>query len=136
MERSATAHSRASAGPRGSPDGRTEAPFGSWGSTIPIETLVEAVIRLGDARFDGEPINTIVGVPIGGGRGGEQDVLVRGADFYSAPRLSPNGRQLAWLSWNHPNMPWNGMDLWLAGVRDDGMLGPARHVAGSPTNWT
>ena len=57
-------------------------------------------------------------------------VLVEGNDFYAAPRLSPDGAQLAWLSWDHPQMPWQGTQLWLADVRIDGSLGPARQIAG------
>src|SRR5207237_8166008 len=53
-----------------------------------------------DHTAPGEAVNAIVAVPLDGG---QQDVLVSGADFYSTPRLSPDGRQLAWLSWNHPN---------------------------------
>ena len=56
--------------------------------------------------------------------------LASGRDFYSDPRLSPDGRQLAWLSWDFPQMPWDGTDLWVAPVRDDGRLGSAVHIAG------
>lgn len=77
-----------------------------------------------------EAINTLVAVPLGGG---EPVVLVEGADFYAAPRLSPDGRRLAWLAWNHPNMPWDGTELWTAetaGLAGDGSLGSRRRVAG------
>ena len=56
--------------------------------------------------------------------------LAAGHDFYSDPRLSPDGRQLAWLSWDFPQMPWDGTDLWVAPILDDGSLGDAVHVAG------
>jgi dipeptidyl aminopeptidase/acylaminoacyl peptidase len=59
-------------------------------------------------------------------------VLAGGRDFYAAPRLSPDGRQLAWLSWDRPQMPWDGSNLWVAELTPDGHLGPARHVAGGP----
>jgi dipeptidyl aminopeptidase/acylaminoacyl peptidase len=59
-------------------------------------------------------------------------VLAGGRDFYAAPRPSPDGRQVTWLSWDRPQMPWDGSDLWVAGLTSDGRLGPARHVAGGP----
>ncbi|HTQ33291.1 MAG TPA: prolyl oligopeptidase family serine peptidase [Stellaceae bacterium] len=57
-------------------------------------------------------------------------VLVEGSDFYAAPRLSPDGKMLAWLSWNHPNMPWVGTELWVAEIAKDGGLVHRRKVAG------
>lgn len=77
-----------------------------------------------------EAVNTLVAVPVAGA--GESTVLVSGSDFYTTPRLSPDGSHLCWLSWNHPNLPWDGADLWLAGVGDDGALGQPLHVAGGP----
>ena len=59
--------------------------------------------------------------------------LVDGADFYSNPRLSPDGGRLAWLSWDHPNMPWDGTELWAADVAEDGSLSGTRLVAGGQT---
>jgi len=57
-------------------------------------------------------------------------ILSRGHDFYTAPRPSPDGRRLAWITWDRPQMPWDGSDLWVADLYHDGTLGPARHVAG------
>jgi dipeptidyl aminopeptidase/acylaminoacyl peptidase len=57
-------------------------------------------------------------------------VLVSGADFYSDPIVSPDGRSLAWLQWNHPNMPWDGTELWTATLKPDGSLGAREKVAG------
>jgi dipeptidyl aminopeptidase/acylaminoacyl peptidase len=81
-----------------------------------------------------EAVNTIVSVSLNGDdleRGGQ--VLVSGNNFYSTPRLSPDGARLAWLTWNHPNMPWDGTELWVADVLADGTLTNAQLVAGSST---
>jgi dipeptidyl aminopeptidase/acylaminoacyl peptidase len=75
-----------------------------------------------------QPVNTLVSVDLAGRR--ETRVLVSGMDFYAAPRLSPDGSRLAWLSWRHPNMPWDGTELWVAEVDAEGGLGPAERVAG------
>ncbi|MEM8637631.1 MAG: S9 family peptidase [Cyanobacteria bacterium P01_G01_bin.54] len=75
-----------------------------------------------------EPTNTIASIDLG--TGAVQD-LIAGSDFYTSPRLSPDGRQLAWLDWQHPQMPWDGTRLWLAPVQSDGSLGQAVCVAGS-----
>ncbi len=75
-----------------------------------------------------EPVNTIVAVNAETGGAGE--VLVKGQDFYAAPRLSPDGRILAWLAWNHPTMPWDAAELCVAGVREDGPLDEPAHLAG------
>ncbi len=74
------------------------------------------------------PDNTLCAV----GFDGKETVLAAGFDFYAAPRLSPDGRRLAWLSWQHPRMPWQGTELWLADLQADGSLGALRVVAGGP----
>ena len=76
-----------------------------------------------------EPVNTVAAVSLADGA---ITTLVSGSDFYAAPRLSPDGSQLAWLSWDHPNMPWDGTELWVAPVSGDGSLGVAGLVAGGP----
>lgn len=76
---------------------------------------------------ESEAANTLVGLDLVGGDG---QVLVSGSDFYSSPRLSSDGSCLAWLAWNHPNMPWDGTELWVGECKPDGSLGRAERVAG------
>ena len=75
-----------------------------------------------------EAVNTLVSLELKGGNGGE--ILVSGDDFYSSPRLSSDGLRLAWLSWNHPNVPWDGTELWVGELKVDGSLGRPERVAG------
>jgi dipeptidyl aminopeptidase/acylaminoacyl peptidase len=82
-----------------------------------------------DHTGQGEAVNTLVSIDLS--RGDAGNILVSGNDFYASPRLSPDGTQLAWLTWNHPNMPWDGTELWLAKVKADGTLGQAELVAGT-----
>ncbi len=58
------------------------------------------------------------------------EVLVSGHDFFSNPRVSPNGRYLSWLSWDHPHMPWDSSQCWLAPLDEAGTPQPAMLVAG------
>jgi dipeptidyl aminopeptidase/acylaminoacyl peptidase len=60
---------------------------------------------------------------------GKYELIATGHDFYASPALSPDGKKLAFLSWDHPNMPWDGTDLW-TGDFQDGKLTNVQHVAG------
>ncbi len=86
-------------------------------------------VREDHTNAGSEAVNSIVAVNLQPG----DDygvVLVEGNDFYSNPRLSPDGTQLAWLTWNHPNMPWDGCELWVGEFGEDGKLASTRWVAG------
>jgi len=61
---------------------------------------------------DREADNAIVAVPTDGS--GDVKTMASGYDFYSSPRQNPAGDKICWLSWNHPNMPWDGCELWVA----------------------
>jgi dipeptidyl aminopeptidase/acylaminoacyl peptidase len=76
-----------------------------------------------------EAVNSLVSVDLAG-ENSTGEVLVSGNDFYSSPRLSPDGARLAWLTWNHPNMPWDGSELWVAEIKDNGSLDQPEKVAG------
>jgi dipeptidyl aminopeptidase/acylaminoacyl peptidase len=78
-----------------------------------------------------DSINTLVKVDAGGDTGGE--VILSGNDFYSSPRLSEDGNRLAWLTWNHPNMPWDGTELWVGELDGAGRIIRSDLVAGGKT---
>ncbi len=83
-----------------------------------------------DHSSRGEPVNSIVAVPTDGE--GDVRVLVEGSDFYSDPRLSPDGTRLAWLSWEQPNLPWDETSLWVGELVADGSVGGRERMAGQP----
>jgi dipeptidyl aminopeptidase/acylaminoacyl peptidase len=88
------------------------APDGTW----------LAVVR--ETHGEGEAVNEIVAVAVDGS--GEQ-VLVTGPDFVASPRPAPDGR-LAWLQWDHPDMPWDAAELL---VRASGApVGGGENIAG------
>ena len=83
-----------------------------------------------DHTGDGpEPANTVAAVSLADG---SVRTLVSGSDFYSSPRLSLDGSRMAWLSWNHPNMPWDEVELWVASLDAHGLPGEPQLVAGGP----
>ena len=75
---------------------------------------------IGVRELDGH--NSIAAIP--------GDILVEGADFYSDPIVSPDGKFLAWIQWNHPNMPWDGTELYVAVINQDGSIGAREKIAG------
>ena len=114
---------------------------------VPEELVTDPALRFADLEIDAardrvvavvedqhqsaiEARNLLVGVSLADGSLTE---LATGHDFYSDPRLSPDGARLAWLTWDFPQMPWDGTDLWVAPLAADGTLGEAVHVAGGPT---
>jgi len=87
------------------------------------------IVCVREAHGDGEPANEVVVLPTDGSA--EPRVVATGRDFYAAPRPSPDGTRLAWLAWDHPRMPFEGTDLCVAELGDDGSLANERRVAGS-----
>lgn len=77
-----------------------------------------------------EAEHTIVRLDLDGAPMSAGLVLASGYDFYSTPRFSPDGRVLAWLSWRHPLMPWDGTELWVAHVTETRALAGAHCIAG------
>lgn len=105
-----------------------DGPLGSATAVTPDPG--QALLRYGELLVDGrrdqliavredhrqrpgeEPSNCLVSIDLS--RGGEGDILFAQSDFVVNPRLSPDGQRLAFVSWDHPNMPWDGTQLWLA----------------------
>jgi len=77
-----------------------------------------------------EAVNTLVALDWSGDR--DAIPVAQGNDFYSSPKLSPDGMRLAWLTWNHPNMPWDGTELWVGELDAEGKTTSARRIAGGP----
>ncbi len=108
---------------------RALTPEGPWRfADAIVDTARQRLIAVGESHAGGgEPSNVLVAIPLAGG---EPEVLVSGHDFYAAPRLSPDGTRLCWLAWNHPHMPWQETELWVAAVDDGGRPRDARRIAG------
>ncbi len=112
--------------------------------SAPKPLTEQAALRYADGRFDrrrncffsvredhsgaGEAINSIVRIDL---TTGNSAIVVSGNDFYSSPRLSPDGSRLAWFAWNHPNMPWDGTELWIGKLNDHGSITEKKKIAGS-----
>ena len=79
-----------------------------------------------DHSGEGEPRNEIVAIDLDSG---EVAPLLRGADFYSSPRVSPDGQSLAWIEWNHPSMPWDATTLRAGAIAGDPSRA-AKEIAG------
>jgi dipeptidyl aminopeptidase/acylaminoacyl peptidase len=79
-----------------------------------------------------EPRAALVTVPLDASGDDPGRTLASGADFFASPRLSADGARLAWLTWDHPDMPWDATRLWVARFAPDGGLHAPRLVAGGP----
>jgi dipeptidyl aminopeptidase/acylaminoacyl peptidase len=86
-------------------------------------------VREDHTLSDLEPANTLVSVSLDGS--GKSQVIVSGSDFYSSPRISPDGSFLAWLTWNHPNMPWDSTELWVGKIGEDGSIIQSQCITGN-----
>jgi dipeptidyl aminopeptidase/acylaminoacyl peptidase len=85
---------------------------------------------------DGSVSRDICAVPVDGSAADEESrvrSVVAGSHFLAHPRLSPDGRRLAWIAWEHPQMPWDGTELRVAELGSDGICGEWRTLIGGPT---
>ncbi|MDE3191492.1 MAG: S9 family peptidase [Acidobacteriota bacterium] len=102
------------------------------------------IICVRERHERGAVVNELVSLPADGSS--EPTVIQSGHDFYMAPRLDPAGGRLAWLAWDHPNMPWDGTYLYVdgavvAGGPDESVIDPqwspdgALHWCSDRTGW-
>lgn len=89
---------------------------------IQVDTARNRLLAVCEDHTQGdiEATNTLVSISLEANSIGTVNTLVAGADFYSNPRLSPNGKHLCWISWQHPNMPWDTSTLRVADLDDAG----------------
>ena len=70
------------------------------------DTLRERLVAVAERHGEnGQVENFIAAIGLEGQARGKPQELVRGADFYARPRVSPDGRWLSWLEWSLPDMP-------------------------------
>ena len=117
------------------------------GAGQPVPLTPEGQSRYGDGILDArrrcwigvredhtqpahEPVNTIVSIDATGAAPDAGRVLASSHDFFSSPRLSPDGRWLAFLAWDHPRMPWEGTALYVMSLDDP--AAPPLTLAGGP----
>ncbi|HEY8331788.1 MAG TPA: S9 family peptidase, partial [Pseudomonas sp.] len=91
----------------------------------------QAVLAVEESRAASAVVHRLVSLALADG---SRHVLAEGADFYSAPRLSGDGRWLVWIEWERPELPWTATRLCRAAVHADGSLGPREVLAGVAGN--
>ncbi len=107
-----------------------ELPAGARYGDLVIHEDVVIAVQESHSEAD-EPVNELVAFPLDGSQ--PPAVIASGNDFYSSPRVSPDGSTLAWLAWDHPNMPWDGTELWVGALDADGSVSEPERVAGGRT---
>jgi len=96
-----------------------------------LDTALQRLVCVREAHgTGGEPETTLVGLSLDPRANRYGEVIASGRDFYAAPRVSPDGHRLAWLCWDHPHMPWDHTELWVADFDANGELENARRIVG------
>jgi len=118
------------------------------GASLPVPITPEGAWRFADGTIDrlrnrwigvredhtdsarAYPDNSIVAIDLDRPGADAGTIVAAGHDFFASPRISADGRHLAWLAWDHPNMPWVGTTLHRAELGRDGQPERTRIVAG------
>ena len=115
----------------GRPPRRIETPEGCRYADFEFDLPRRRVLAVREdhrSRPPADPKAAIVALPLDPDRA--EAILVEGPDFLSSPRLAPGGERLAWIAWDHPDMPWDGTRLFVAEVTKDGAVETPRLAAG------
>jgi len=110
----------------GHPEGLTPAGFRYADGAVGSGT---AYLVREDHTRSGEPVNAIVALDLENFR---ERILFDGSDFVAYPRPAPDGR-LAFVAWNHPNMPWDATSLYVGRLTAEGLT-ELQIIAGDPTS--
>jgi dipeptidyl aminopeptidase/acylaminoacyl peptidase len=115
--------------PGAAPSAITHNPRARYADTVLDRDRSRLITIREEHPEDAAVTNTLVSIALASG---DEAVLAAGNDFYCSPCLSPDGEQLAWLTWNHPEMPWTGTELWVGKLTEDGTVCELSRIAGGP----
>jgi dipeptidyl aminopeptidase/acylaminoacyl peptidase len=96
----------------------------------------DEIIAVRETHSGDQLARDIVAIPLDGSAALDAErirSIVAGSHFVASPRISPDGTKLAWIAWEHPQMPWDGTELRVGALNDDGRVLEWRTLAGSTT---
>lgn len=98
------------------PEVNTDSSLGKYGALV-VSPGGDALVFICEKEYeDKENMNCIAALDLRNEDVCEPTILVSGNDFYGDPCFSPDGKKIAWITWNHPNMPWNSSELFIADI--------------------
>ena len=102
----------------------------SWRYADPVVSPDGTFLVCVRERHGDDVVNDLVAIATDGS--GEPHVVADGHDFFSSPTFSPDGRRMAYIAWDHPNMPWDTTSLYEVELDDHGQVTSRRVVVANP----
>lgn len=112
-------------------EGQIQLDNGQWKGTrfADMHLTQHGLVAIGEQHDPGEPVqNFLALIDV---TNGSWKKIAAGYDFYSSPTISADGKKIAWICWNHPNMPWTNSELWQGEFNDKGVLSNVQQVGGN-----